>query len=135
MTDNLSEAARRRAMSAIRAKRTKLEDRVTKALWRRGLRFRRNVSGLFGKPDIAIQKRKCVVFIDSCFWHGCPQHGNMPSTNTEYWRPKLARNIARDNEVTNYYLNNRWKILRVWEHEVKDDFEAVVNRLYTFLKD
>ncbi|WP_356948169.1 hypothetical protein [Fictibacillus fluitans] len=65
---------------------SKLEEIVSKELWRRGFRFRRNVKDLFGKPDFAIKKYKVVIFIDSCFWHNCPVHGHLPKTNVEYWQ-------------------------------------------------
>jgi DNA mismatch endonuclease, patch repair protein len=72
-------------------------------------------------PDIAIQKYKIVIFLDSCFWHSCPLHGNKPSFNFEYWEMKLKRNKERDNEVRAFYLQKGWNIMRVWEHEVKND--------------
>ena len=89
MTDNLSKDDRIKNMQAIRSTHTKLEDKVCDELWNRGYRFRRNVSGLFGKPDIAIKKYKIVIFIDSCYWHGCEIHGNMPKSNQDYWLKNL----------------------------------------------
>ena len=129
MTDNLTPEDRRRTMQAIHGKRTRMEDRVCKHLWAQGLRFRRNVSTLFGKPDIAVKKRKVVVFLDSCFWHGCPEHGNLPKQNAGYWTPKLERNRARDREVDEHYRALGWTVIRVWEHEVKQDFEAVAAKI------
>ncbi|WP_412728501.1 hypothetical protein [Geobacillus stearothermophilus] len=72
-------------MKAIKS-RSQLEDTVSKALWREGYRFRKNDKTLLGKPDISIKKYKVAIFIDSCFWHGCPLHGNMPESNREYWK-------------------------------------------------
>ena len=92
---------------------SKLEDIVAKELWKNGIRFRRNVSSLKGKPDIAIKKYKIVVFIDSCFWHCCPEHGNMPKTNIEYWTKKLARNKQRDIEINQYYIQQNWHLVRI----------------------
>ncbi|MCP1531669.1 DNA mismatch endonuclease (patch repair protein) [Bacillus velezensis] len=74
MSDTHTKDQRRKNMQAIKSK-SKLEDKVSSELWRRGLRFRRNVKSLFGKPDIAIKKFKIVIFIDSCFWHDCSFHG------------------------------------------------------------
>lgn len=119
-------------MQAIKSQ-SKLENKVSKALWRKGLRFRKNSSKLLGKPDISIKQYKVVVFIDSCFWHSCPLHGNMPKTNTDFWNKKLERNIQRDIEVSNYYLNNGWFILRIWEHEFKKNFDNAVQIIYDFL--
>lgn len=63
------------------------------------VRFRKNVKSLFGTPDIASKKYKIVIFVDSCFWHLCPEHGNIPKTNIEFWENKLIRNRQRDCEV------------------------------------
>ncbi|WP_338129280.1 very short patch repair endonuclease [Bacillus infantis] len=126
--DNLTKEQRRKNMQAIKSK-SKLEDLVTKALWKRGIRFRKNVKELFGKPDIAIKKYKVVVFIDSCFWHVCPIHGNIPKSNETYWGKKLEGNQKRDMEVTKYYIENGWRILRIWEHEIKEDINSVLDKI------
>lgn len=126
--DNLTKEQRRKNMQAIKSK-SKLEDLVTKELWKRGIRFRKNVKELFGKPDIAIKKYKVVVFIDSCFWHVCPIHGNVPKSNEAYWGKKLERNQKRDIEVTKYYIENGWRILRIWEHEIKEDINSVLDKI------
>ena len=112
LTDNLSKDDRRKNMQAIKSI-SKLEDIVAKELWKNGIRFRRNVSSLKGKPDIAIKKYKIVVFIDSCFWHCCPEHGNMPKTNIEYWTKKLARNKQRDIDINQYYIQQNWHLVRI----------------------
>lgn len=125
MADMMTLEQRRKNMQAIRSI-SQLESIVSKELWNKGYRFRRNTKDLFGKPDISIKKYKIVIFIDSCFWHQCPIHGNMPKTNVEYWRPKLERNVERDKEVDEYYKQKGWNIKRIWEHEVKKDLEKVV---------
>lgn len=122
-------------MKAIRSSNTKLENKVTKELWKRGLRFRKNVKKLPGKPDIAIEKYKIVIFIDSCFWHGCKLHGNKPKTNADYWNVKLDRNRKRDDEITRHYKEKNWHILRIWKHEVKKDFENTVNMILRFAEE
>lgn len=124
---------RRRNMSAIRATHSKLEDRITKALWSKGYRFRKNVKSLYGKPDIAIQKYHIVIFIDSCFWHKCPIHGSLPKNNQEFWEKKLARNKQRDIEVTRYYLDKNWNLLRIWEHEISREFVAALDKVIQFI--
>lgn len=121
-------------MRAIRSTNTKLEEKITKELWKKGIRFRKNVKDMFGKPDIAIKKYKVVIFLDSCFWHGCELHGNMPKTNPEYWEKKLKRNKERDIEVTDYYQNRGWHILRIWQHEVKENFDYVINKIIEFIR-
>ena len=133
MTDVFSKEMRSLVMRSVKSKRTSLEDSVTKELWKRGLRFRRNVSDLAGTPDIAIKKYHIVIFIDSCFWHGCPQHGEIPKSNAEYWSKKFERNMNRDQNVNEYYMKKGWNILRIWEHDLKSDFEGTVLRIISFV--
>ncbi|KMJ57111.1 DNA mismatch repair protein Vsr [Bacillus sp. LL01] len=133
MADNMSKEKRSKTMRAIRSQ-SKLENRLTKALWRKGYRFRKNVKDLYGTPDIAIKKYKVVIFIDSCFWHVCPLHGNMPKSNQEFWNKKLSRNMERDMEVTNYYQKYGWNVKRVWEHEIKEDIIKVVTDISLFIE-
>ena len=132
MSDILTKEQRSKNMRAIKSQ-SQLENKVTKALWNAGYRFRKNDKSLFGKPDISIKKYKTVIFIDSCFWHGCPLHGNMPKSNTEFWEKKLARNKERDKEVNAYYKELGWNCLRVWEHEFKQDFHQAVEKIKHFI--
>lgn len=134
MTDNMSKEQRSKTMSKIRSK-SKLEDMFASALWNRGLRFRRNVKSLKGKPDIAIVKYKIVIFVDSCFWHVCPDHFNQPKSNEEYWSQKLKRNVERDAEITTYYLEMNWNIKRIWEHEIRHDIEQAVDNTMHFINE
>jgi DNA mismatch endonuclease (patch repair protein) len=133
MADKFPAETRSKIMKSIRS-RTKLEDRVCSELWRRGLRFRRNVTTLFGKPDIAIKKYKVVIFIDSCFWHYCPQHGHMPKSNIDYWTHKLYRNAKRDYMVNNYYIHKGWRIMRLWEHQIKANLDKCVQHIIEFVE-
>ncbi|WP_409289646.1 very short patch repair endonuclease [Peribacillus sp. SCS-37] len=127
---------RSKIMGSIRGKGTKLEDKVNKALWAKGIRFRKNVKGLYGTPDIAIKKYKVVIFIDSCFWHACEIHGNKPKQNVDFWKKKLERNVERDLAVTTYYKENGWNVLRVWEHQLKkNNFDETINSIYDFILD
>ncbi|MBB6447791.1 very short patch repair endonuclease [Bacillus benzoevorans] len=130
--DNLTKEQRRKNMRAIKS-RSILEDRVTKKLWKKGLRFRKNDKTLMGKPDISIKKYKVVIFIDSCFWHVCPEHINLPETNQEYWIKKLNGNQERDLEVANYYKLKQWHIKRVWEHDLKNNFDNTIDEIYDFI--
>ena len=133
MPDKFSKEIRRKTMQAVKSKDTKLENAVSKRLWSEGLRFRKNVVDLMGKPDIAIKKYKIVVFIDSCFWHGCKLHYRAPETNKEYWQRKIRRNKARDLKVTKYYADQNWHILRIWEHELKRDFDKTIGEIIDFI--
>jgi len=128
MVDTISQEQRRRNMQSIRSQ-SKLENRVSRELWKRGVRFRKNDKSLMGKPDISIKKYKIAIFIDSCFWHACELHGNRPKSNQEYWDKKLARNKNRDIEVNEYYKKRNWHLVRIWEHEIKENLDEVVNRL------
>ena len=134
MVDTLSKEQRRKNMQAIRSQ-SKLENQVSREIWKRGLRFRKNDKSLFGKPDISIKKYKIVIFIDSCFWHSCPIHGNMPKTNVEYWEKKLNKNIRRDLEVNQYYKEKGWNVLRIWEHNIKKDFQNTIEQIIEFIRD
>lgn len=76
------------------------------------------LSSLFGKPDIVFKKYKTVIFVDSCFWHGCKKHCRLPATNKKYWNEKIERNKQRDKEVNRHYKKEGWQVLRVWEHDL-----------------
>jgi len=134
--DNLTKEQRKKNMQAIRSKETKIETFVSKALWNAGIRFRKNVKDLPGKPDIALKKYKTAVFIDSCFWHKCPEHFKRPKSNNSYWDKKIERNVARDLEVNEYYKTKGWNILRVWEHQLKtkDEREKTMTEIIEFIQ-
>ncbi|MDM5291706.1 very short patch repair endonuclease [Peribacillus simplex] len=133
MVDNLDKAARSEIMKKVKST-SRMEEEVRKALWESGIRFRKNVKNLMGKPDIAINKYKVVIFIDSCFWHACPLHGRIPKSNIDFWKAKLERNKTRDEEVNHYYRSKGWNLNRVWEHELKKDFTNTVEDLVNFIK-
>ena len=133
MNDNLSKELRSKNMRQIKSI-SKLEDRFSSGLWWSGIRFRRNDRKLFGTPDISIKKYKIVIFVDSCFWHQCPLHGNMPKSNVEFWKTKLQRNVERDQEVNKHYMESEWTIIRIWQHELKKDFQGVVDNVSSLKK-
>lgn len=134
MVDNISIAKRSKTMAAVKSKETSLEVNFRKKLWSHNIRYRKNASAYFGKPDILIKKYKLVIFIDSCFWHGCIQHVRFPSGNNLYWKSKIKKNVKRDKEVSIFYMNKGWKIIRVWEHELKDNGDKALYRIKSFLK-
>jgi DNA mismatch endonuclease (patch repair protein) len=125
MTDTFSPQQRSEIMRRVKGKDTSLERMLRSALHRRGLRFRLNYP-LPGKPDIVFVRQRVVAFVDSCFWHGCPQHLRMPKSNRDYWERKIGRNVQRDKENNAAYENLDWKLIRLWEHDLKDDFERCV---------
>ena len=105
-------------MSAIRSRNTKPEVILRKALWAKGMRFRIQ----YGKEkiDIAFPSKKIAVFVDGCFWHGCPVHSHIPKSNKEYWLPKLKKNIERAKAKDERLREDGWRILHIWEHELID---------------
>lgn len=110
-------------MSKIRSTGTKPEEMVRKYLFSKGLRYRKNVKTLPGKPDIVLPKYKTIVFINGCFWHGhqdC-RYFVMPKSNTEYWISKISNNINRDKTTYESLSALGWNILIVWECELKND--------------
>jgi DNA mismatch endonuclease (patch repair protein) len=118
--DTFSKKKRSEIMRAIRGKETKFEIAFRKVLWAEGLRYRKNPKEYFGKPDLAIKKEKTVIFLDSCFWHGCSRHCRMPSTRREYWVSKIKRNKNRDLLVNRYYKRKGWRVIRIWEHQSRE---------------
>jgi DNA mismatch endonuclease (patch repair protein) len=124
--DPLTPEQRHRCMSHIRSTETKPEIFFRKALWKGGVRYRKNVKDLFGKPDIAIKKYRLVIFIDGEFWHGLDWRARhfdsqkaMLESYNDFWREKITRNIARDRKVSRYYRKNGWTILRFREKDVR----------------
>jgi len=104
-------------MARIRSKDTGMEVSFRRVLWRMGLRFRKH----YGRPsiDVALPNRKIAIMLDGCFWHGCPVHGTVPKTRRGYWVPKLRRNRERDRLANQVLREQGWKVIRLWECEVK----------------
>ena len=124
-----SSPATRKSMQGNRSRDTKPELAVRSAVHRRGMRFRvaaRPQPELPRTADLVLCKSRVAVFVDGCYWHGCPEHHTQPSTNAECWADKIAGNVARDAETTDYLEGAGWTVLRFWEHE---DPEAVADRV------
>ena len=120
MADNHSKEARSMNMSHIRSTNSKPEEIVRKYLFAEGFRYRKNVKKLPGCPDIVLPKYKTVIFVNGCFWHkhDCPRFV-WPSSNQDYWRPKILRNVERDNQSRKELETLGWKVITVWECELK----------------
>ncbi|WP_246136632.1 very short patch repair endonuclease [Leekyejoonella antrihumi] len=117
---------RRRNMRAIRRTDTRPERALRSALHRAGYRFRKDLlirtgSGVKARPDIVFTKQRVAVFVDGCFWHGCPEHGGSPRKNVNYWGPKLQRNVERDRAQDASLRADGWTVVRVWEHELESE--------------
>ncbi|WP_255564658.1 very short patch repair endonuclease [Candidatus Mycobacterium methanotrophicum] len=121
---------RSRNMAAIRRTDTRPELLLRSALHARGLRFRKDypvrAEGRIIRPDIAFTRKGLAVFLDGCFWHGCPEHGRPPKSNNSYWLPKLAKNAQRDREQTRILTDAGWTVIRVWEHVAVEDAVSAV---------
>lgn len=115
-------------MSKIRAKDTKPEIALRKALWNLGYRYRIDVKNLPGKPDIVFRLKKVAVFVDGEFWHGYKwkEKKKKIKANRNYWIPKIEKNIGRDKKNTKALQKDEWKVFRFWEHEIKKELDECV---------
>lgn len=132
--DKVSSSKRSEIMSKIKSKDSKIEILFRKKLWEIGVRYRKNNVKYFGKPDIIIKKFKMVIFIDSCFWHGCQNHCRLPTTNKFYWENKINRNIERDVTVVNFYKKQGWNIFRFWEHDLRSNIDSCIYKVISKMK-
>ena len=120
MADNHSKEVRSRNMSRIRSTDNKPEEIVRKFLFSQGFRYRKNDKKLPGKPDIVLPKYRTVIFVNGCFWHkhDCPSFV-WPSSNQDYWRPKILGNVERDKKNAEQLRSQGWNVIVVWECELK----------------
>lgn len=120
MADNHSKEVRSMNMPHIRSTNSKPEEIVRKYLFSKGFRYRKNVRSLPGVPDIVLKKYKTVIFVNGCFWHmhNCPRFV-WPSSNQEYWRPKILGNVERDKRNISKLRDLGWNVIIVWECELK----------------
>ena len=111
-------------LARVRQKDTAAELRLRRTLHARGLRYRLHIP-LLEKPrrvaDIVFRRRKLAIFVDGCFWHGCPQHGTSSKSNADFWRDKIETNKKRDLDTNQRLTAAGWRVLRVWEHEDAED--------------
>ena len=131
MADKLSREKRSWNMSRIRGKDTEIEIKVRKYLFSQGFRFRKNVADMPGKPDIILPKYKTVIFIHGCYWHrhtGC-KNCTTPNTNREFWLKKFEKNIQNDSKHQQELEAAGWKVLILWECEIENDFERLMDNL------
>lgn len=131
MADNLTAEQRKKNMQHIKSKDTKIEVLLRRELWRRGYRYRKNYSGLPGKPDIVLTKYKIAIFCDSEFFHGKDWEVLKPrlenSNNSEYWIKKISRNIERDDEINKQLLFLGWTVIRFWGKDITKNLEECVH--------
>lgn len=128
-TDQFSPDKRSEVMSAVGSEDTAVEMRLRRALWHSGLRYRIHEEMAGTKPDIVFRGPNVAVFVDGCFWHGCPEHYTAPENNAHYWREKLESNRERDRRDNRDLRKAGWTVLRFWECEVNEELERVVEEV------
>ena len=135
MTDHLTSKQRSWNMSLIRAKNTKSELIIRSMLHRMGYRFRLHQKDLPGKPDIVLNKYNTIIFCNGCFWHQHPEckRATIPKTNTQYWIPKLQKNVTHFKEVKAQLTLKGWNVFVIWECETKD-IEKLAVKLLSFFR-
>lgn len=122
MADKFSKEKRSIIMSHISGKETKPEVLIRKLLFAKGLRYRKNVKSLRGKPDIVLPKYRTAVFIHGCFWHGhegCPK-AKLPDTRREFWEKKISENMNRDKADVDILKREKWKVITIWQCEINN---------------
>ncbi len=119
-------------MARVRSKDTAPELVLRRALWSAGLRYRLG-QRLPGSPDLAFVGPRIAVFVDGCFWHGCPEHYTRPVRNSDFWAKKLERNVRRDRQADESLRSMGWTSIRVWEHEIVEDVGEVVLRIQALM--
>lgn len=129
--DRHTKAQRRKNMQAIKGADTKIELMLRKELWKRGYRYRKNYKNLPGKPDIVFLRRRVAVFCDGEFWHGYnwPERKKDIRSNRDFWIPKIEKNMQRDIEVNKLLKELGWKVIRLWEGDIKKDIDACVKMI------
>ena len=127
--DKLTKEQRRKNMRAVKSKGSKIEQKLGKALWQKGYRYRKNDKTVFGKPDFTFKKLKIAIFCDSEFWHGkdWKTKKSEHKSNIDFWHKKIERNIERDKEVNQKLLIEGWQVLRFWGKEIEKNTDICVN--------
>lgn len=131
--DIFTKSARSRIMSSIKSKNTLPERKIFEELKGRGIRFRKHYTLACGTPDIAVPKTRKAVFIDGDFWHGF-RFPLWKKRLSKHWRNKIERNRDRDRACHRVLRKEGWKILRIWEHQLNNDFDEIMDSIETFLK-
>lgn len=131
--DDRTTAQRSETMRRVRSRNTSCEVALRRELHRRGLRYSLK-KRLAGSPDIVFVQARVAVFVDGCFWHGCPEHCRRPSSNRAYWVKKIDRNMARDARVSTELAGDGWRVVRLWEHEVTASVRRAAARVERVVK-
>ena len=120
MPDVFTKEKRSAVMSRIRGRGNKETELALVRMFRvEGVTGWRRHASIFGRPDFMFRQQRVAVFVDGCFWHGCPKHSNLPANNRTFWKKKLTGNQTRDRLVTRTLRKDGWRVVRVWEHELR----------------
>lgn len=135
MPDVFTVAKRSEVMSRIRGRGNKQTELALAKLFRAsGIIGWRRHQAFFGKPDFVFRRERVAIFVDGCFWHGCPKHSNMPVNNQLFWQDKLSANKRRDRLVTRTLRTQGWQVLRIWEHDLSANPMSCVRKVQILLK-
>jgi len=135
MNDIFSKEKRSEVMSKIRSENTKIELLVFKELRKRGIYFQKHYKKVYGSPDIALPRKKKAVFIDGDFWHGYKTNVLCKNLSGVFWKNKITKNIERDRKINKQLNEIGWKILRIWEHEIKKELDITIYKIQRFLNE
>lgn len=134
MVDVLTKKQRSYCMSRIKSKNTLPEILLRNKLKKEGLKGYKMNCNLPGKPDIIYPDKNLAIFIDGCFWHKCPQCFKKPDKNSKFWNNKIKNNMERDNKVNNTLKKMGWSVIRIWEHEIKNNPKKCITKIKRRLK-
>ena len=128
MADRFPREVRSRIMASIKGKDTGPEIAVRRILWRHGLRYRTHDRTILGRPDVSNKGKKIAIFVDGCFWHGCPKCYREPETNKDFWRSKVEGNRKRREVVRDGLERQGFRVVEIWEHETGSP-DAVMKKM------
>ena len=131
MSDNLTKEQRSKCMSNIRSKWTLQERKIHNYLKGNKIKHKMHPT-LTGNPDILLINSNTLLFLHGCFWHKCPKCYKEPKTRKKYWIPKIENNVKRDRKNLRILKKQGYKVIKIWEHEIKKDFEKVLKRIIKF---
>ncbi len=134
--DKLTKEQRRKNMQAVKSNNSEIEQKLRKALWHRGYRYKKNYAKLTGKPDIVLTKHKIAIFCDSEFWHGYNWTIKKKEikSNRQFWLNKIESNMQRDKTVTKELEKQGWVVLRFWGKEIKNDLDSCIQNIEETIK-
>jgi len=135
MADVFTKAERSAVMSRIRGRGNKATELALMKLFRRhGISGWRRQQPVFGKPDFIFRRERLALFVDGCFWHGCPRCYRRPKSNRKFWDAKIARNRERDRKVSRELRRLGWRVIRIWEHDLAEKSDPFAQKFWAALE-